>query len=322
MHGVLRFWLDRGVDGFRADVVHLIGKDPALPDIPETDIVGSHLDVVGTHDYQGTHAFLRGIRAVLNEYPGDRMMVGEVNLSKTELIAPYLGNSDELHLAFDFESLTVPWEAAAWRARIAHVEKVMGERWPTWVFSNHDQPRLRTRLGGSEARARAAVLMLLTLRGTPFLFAGEELGLEDAHVPPERVVDPGGRDGCRAPIPWTTAPDHGWPADPWLPWPPEPGARSVEAERADPHSMLHLARAVLALRRDSPALRRGGLDLLDDAPDGVLAYERSAGDDRRRVWVNFADAPAALPDGWVVQLATADTGDGLPPDAAAVLRPR
>ena len=105
MHDVLRFWLDRGVDGFRADVVHLIGKDPALPDIPETDIVGSHLDVVGTHDYQGTHALLRGIRAVLDEYPGDRMMVGEVNLTRTELIAPYFGDGDELHLAFNFASL-------------------------------------------------------------------------------------------------------------------------------------------------------------------------------------------------------------------------
>jgi alpha-glucosidase len=181
---------------------------------------------------------------------------------------------------------------------------------------------VRTRLGGSEARARAALVMLLTLRGTPFLFAGEELGLEDAEVPPERVVDPGGRDGCRAPIPWTTAADHGWPAEPWLPWPPEPGARSVEAQRADPASMLHLARAVLALRRESAALHRGELELLDDAPDGVLAYERSAGDDRRRVWVNFAGAATALPEGWAVELATADTAGGeLPPDAAALLRP-
>ena len=153
---------------------------------------------------QGTHALLRGIRAVLDEYPGDRMMVGEVNLTKTELIAPYLGDSDELHLAFDFESLHVPWEAGAWRARIAHVEEVMGARWPTWVFSNHDQPRMRTRLGGSEARARAALLCSYAARDA-FLYAGEELGLEDAHVPAERVVDPGGRDGCRAPIPWTTA---------------------------------------------------------------------------------------------------------------------
>jgi alpha-glucosidase len=322
MHDVLRFWMDRGVDGFRADVVHLIGKDPALADIPASDIVGSHLDVVGTHDFHGTHALLRGIRAVLDEYPDERMIVGEVNLRETSLIAPYLGDDDELHLAFDFESLAVPWEAGGWRSRIAHVEGVMGARWPTWVFSNHDQQRVRTRLGGSEARARAALLMLLTLRGTPFLYAGEELGLEDARVPAERVVDPGGRDGCRAPIPWTADPGHGWAADPWLPWPPEPGPRSVEAQRADPESVLSLCRAVLALRRESPALRGGGLALLDDAPEGVLAYERADGDDVRRVWVNFAGAPAALPEGWVVDLATADAGGGeLAPDTAAVLRP-
>ena len=250
------------------------------------------------------------------------MMVGEVNLTKTELIAPYLGDGDELHLAFDFESLAVPWEAGAWRARIAHVEEVMGERWPTWVFSNHDQPRMRTRLGGSEAARPRRRALLLTLRGTPFLYAGEELGLEDADVPPERVVDPGGRDGCRAPIPWTAAPDHGWPADPWLPWPPEPGARSVEAQRADPDSVLHLARAVLALRRDSPALHRGTLELLDDAPDGVLAYERAPVTTAVACGSASPARPAALPEGWVVELATADTGDGLPPDAAAALRPR
>jgi alpha-glucosidase len=321
MHDVLRFWMDRGVDGFRADVVHLIGKDPALPDIPDAHIVGGHLDVVGSHDFAGTHALLRGIRDVLDAYPGGRMMVGEVNLRRTKLIAPYLGAGDELHLAFDFESLDVPWEAAAWRARIAHVGTIMGERWPTWVFSNHDLPRMRTRLGGSDARARAAVLMLLTLRGTPFLYAGEELALEDAAVPPERVVDPGGRDGCRAPIPWTPAAGHGWPADPWLPWPPDPAARSVEAQRADPASTLHLCRAALALRRDSPALRLGTLELLDDVPAGVLAYERAHGDDRRRLWINFGPQPVSLPAGWTVELATAEAPAALPADAAAILRP-
>jgi alpha-glucosidase len=304
MHDVLRFWMDRGVDGFRADVVHLIGKDPALADVTTPDIVSYH-------DYAGTHALLRGIRGVLDEYPG-RMMVGEINLRETTLIAPYLGDDDELHLAFDFESLDVPWDAAAWRARIAHVEAIMGERWPTWVFSNHDQPRMRTRIGGSEASARAAALMLLTLRGTPFLYAGEELGLEDAVVPPERVVDPGGRDGCRAPIPWTAAAGHGWPADPWLPWPPDPAERSVEAQRADPGSMLHLCRAALALRRGSPALRLGTLRLLDDVPDGVLAYERAHGDERRLVWLSFGDDPVPPPPGWVAELQTA---------GAAILRP-
>ncbi len=311
MHDVLRFWMDRGVDGFRADVVHLIGKDPALPDVAALNPAGGHLSIVGSHDFPGTHALLRGIRSVLDEYP-DRMIVGEVNLTETALIAPYLGDDDELHLAFDFESLEVPWDAEAWRARIAQVEAIMGERWPTWVFSNHDQPRMRTRIGGSDARARAAVLMLLTLRGTPFLYAGEELGLEDADVPPDRVVDPGGRDGCRAPLPWTTAADHGWPADPWLPWPPDPAARSVEAQRADPDSMLHLVRAALALRRASPALRLGSLRLLDDTPDDVLAYERAHGDDRRLVWLSFGAGAVPPPPGWVADLQSG---------GAAVLRP-
>jgi alpha-glucosidase len=311
MHDTLRFWLDRGVDGFRADVVHLIGKDPALPDVAALHSAGGHLSVVGQHDFVGTHALLRGIRGVLDEY-GDRMIVGEVNLSETELIRPYLGEDDELHLAFDFASLEVPWEAAAWRERIEHVEEIMGARWPTWVFSNHDQPRMRTRLGGSEARARAALLMLLTLRGTPFLYAGEELGLEDAEVPPDRVVDPGGRDGCRAPIPWTADPDHGWPAEPWLPWPPEPAARSVATQRADESSFLTFARGLLAARRASPALRLGSLELLEDVPGDVVAYDRVHGDDRRRVWIDFGASPGAHPEGWTAEVAT---------DAAALLRP-
>ena len=323
MHDVLRFWMDRGVDGFRADVVHLIGKDPALPDLSEIDPAAGHLSVVGRHDFAGTHELLRGIRGVLEEYP-ERMMVGEVNLTGTALIAPYLGEDDELHLAFDFESLFVPWEASAWRERIAGVESIMGARWPTWVFSNHDQPRIRTRLGGGEARARAALVMELTLRGTPFLYAGEELGLEDAVVPPERVVDPGGRDGCRAPIPWTADDGHGWPTEPWLPWPPQPGARSVEAQRADPSSFLHLARALLSARRASAALRSGEARLLDDAPDGVLAYERAAGEERRQVWVNFGPRTVELPGGWDAELRTDGATGGAPlaADAAAILSAR
>jgi alpha-glucosidase len=217
----------------------------------------------------------------------------------------------------------VPWEAAAWRARVAHVESIMGRRWPTWVFSNHDQPRIRTRLGGSEARARAALVLLLTVRGTPFLYAGEELGLEDAVVPPQRVVDPGGRDGCRAPIPWTAAEGHGWPAEPWLPWPPDPATRSVEAQREDPSSFLALAREVLALRRSCEPLRAGSLELIDDVPEQVLAYERSAGDEARHVWVNFGPGAVRLPDGWEAELRTdaAAPGEPLAADGAAILRP-
>jgi alpha-glucosidase len=182
MHDVLRFWLDRGVDGFRADVVHLIGKDPSLPDDPPallgTPRVGRH------HEPDRTHALLRRIRAVLEEYPGERMMVGEVNLSEHDLIASYYDRGAGLHLAFNFVPLATAWDADAWRGVVAAIEDAFGAAgaWPTWVLSNHDVWRHRTRYGDSEARACAAAVLLLTLRGTPFLYAGEELGLAAAAV--------------------------------------------------------------------------------------------------------------------------------------------
>lgn len=199
--------------------------------------------------------------------------------------------------------------------------------WPTWVLSNHDKPRHRTRFGGSEARARAAAVLLLTLRGTPFLYAGEELGLEDAVVPAERRVDPGGRDGCRAPVPWTAAADHGWPAEPWLPFASDASARNAEVLAADEHSILALYRRLLAARRGSPALHEGAFGWLD-APDGVLGWMRTAGTDVRQVWINFTDQPRSVPPGGTVEVASlAGAGEGstfdgvLGPDTAVVVRP-
>jgi alpha-glucosidase len=187
-------------------------------------------------------------------------------------------------------------------------------------------PRHRTRYGGSEARARAAAVLLLGLRGTPFLYAGEELGLEDAAIPPERVVDPGGRDGCRAPYPWEAAAPHGWRgAAPWLPFAATAGERSAEAQRRDPGSILQLYRRLLAARRASPALREGALRLLD-APDGVLAWERSAGGDRRALAVNFGEAPAQLDLRGRIEIASDGAREGgafdgrLAPDTAVLLR--
>lgn len=228
MHEVLRFWLRRGVDGFRADVVHLIGKDPALPDHPP-ELVGTN--IVHDHDLPVTHELLRGIRAVLDEFPGDRAMVGEVNLRSPGLVAPYHGAGDELHLAFNFLPMLGPWDSDFWRSTISETLAALTAvgAWPTWVLSNHDNPRHRTRYGGSEQRARAAAVLLLTLPGTPFLYAGEELGLEDAVVTPDQRVDPGGRDGCRAPVPWTPDAGHGWPTQPWLFFPPDAAARSAAA---------------------------------------------------------------------------------------------
>jgi alpha-glucosidase len=333
MHDSLRFWLDRGVDGFRMDVIHCIGKDPALPDDP-TDLAA--LSHVPFNDCPETHELLRGIRAVLDEYPGDRVSVGEVYLLDTAKVVTYLA-PDELHLAFNFRPLYDPWDARRWRSQIAVAEEHhrAAGAWPTWVLSNHDLPRHRTRFG-SEARARAAAVLLLTLRGTPFLYAGEELGLEDAVVTPERQVDPGGRDGCRAPFPWDASPTHGWATtEPWLPWPPDAGQRNVERERDDPHSMLQLYRRLLATRRRSPALTLGALELVDDLPDSVLGYTRTEGNDSRLVLVNFGDEAIEVDvtiavelgggEAAVVELASDGVGEGQPwsgrlaPDQAVVL---
>jgi len=206
MHDTLRFWLDRGVDGFRMDVVHALVKRAGFPDVEDPWLDTARFDEPATHER------IRGFRRLLDGYPGDRVSVGEVFILSTAKVAEYYGNNDELHMAFNFPPLFAPWDAAKWRTRIDRVVEELDPRgaWPTWVLSNHDNPRHRTRYGGSEARARAAAVLLLTLRGTPFMFQGEELGLENAEVPPEREVDPGGRDGVRTPIPWDASPGHGW----------------------------------------------------------------------------------------------------------------
>jgi alpha-glucosidase len=274
----MRFWLDRGVDGFRIDVAHGIGKDPALPDDPPESAGLPHSAV---NDTAETHELLRGMRKVVDAYPGDRLILGEVFLLSTERVATYYGDGDELHLSFNFPPLFAPWQARRWRRRIDETTHHIVDRfhgWPTWVLSNHDNVRHRTRYGGSESRARAAAFLLLGLAGSPVLYAGEELGLEDAVIPEDRRVDPGGRDGCRAPIPWDGARDRGWGVeDAWLPWPPEADVRNVAALGRDADSILHLYRRLLAVRRATTALQTGAFERLESverAAPGVVAWRR------------------------------------------------
>jgi alpha-glucosidase len=349
MHDVLRFWLDRGVDGIRADVIHCIGKDPALPDDPP-DVAG--IPHSALNDVPVTHERLRAIRTLIDGYPGDRVIVGEVYLLSTSAVAAYYGHDDELHLSFNFPPLFARWEQEAWTRCIGETVAALAPRdaWPTWVLSNHDNPRHRTRYDRaagrqgedpathgrrSEGRARAAAVLLLTLRGTPFLFQGEELGLLDGEVPPEQQVDPGGRDGCRCPVPWDGGPDHGWPTGEgtrtWLPFPPESDRRNHRALVEDPTSILHLYRRTLALRRRTAAFTLGGFGLLDLA-EGVLGYRRDGSDASWAVAVNLtgdtieldgADAHGLA--GLVVELATDSTLEGrpfagsLPADGAVVV---
>ena len=326
MHDTLRFWLDRGVDGFRADVVHLIGKDPALPD-RQGDLAERH--IVSDHNDPRAHPLLKGIRGVLDSYDGERAMVGEVNLRTAELLAPYYGDGDELHMVFNFSLLFAKWDAERWQQLIAEAEVAFAPQaaWPVWVLSNHDRPRHRSRYGGSEQRARVAALVLLALRGTPFLYAGEEIGLEDAELADSELRDPGLRDGCRAPVPWTPEEGHGWAGAPWLPWPPEAVTRNVQTQRADEASILHLYRRLLAARRNSNALRLGRWEALE-SPPGVLTYDRLAADDRRRVVANFSDddVSVAIDGDWALEVATSAGGSQtwtgrLGPAEAVLLRP-
>jgi len=320
MHDVLRFWLARYVDGFRIDVAHLIGKDPALADVP-APVAG--LPQVVLNDRPETHALLRALRSLVDGYPGDRMTVGEIYLLETERVASYYGRDDELHLAFNFPPLYAPWTADAWRQQLASAAATLDPKgaWPTWVLSNHDNKRHRTRYGGDERRARAAAVLLLTMRGTPFLFQGEELGLEDAHVDAAARRDPGGRDGARAPMPWERAAPHGWTgAQPWLPFPPDAAAGSVEQLQSDPTSILHLYRRLLGLRRALPALHAGAQVPLA-APDGVVAFERSEGSSRVAVFVNYTEEPITLRHTPGTLLASSVTIHETTPSFAGVLAP-
>src|SRR4051794_21043109 len=294
MHDVLRFWLARGVDGFRLDAIPCIAKDPALRD--NAGAARRH-----DEDWSTIHDRLRGIRRVVDEYP-DRMVVGEVALLDLHRIVSYLEFGDQLHLAHNFVFLELPWDADAFRTSIADFEAIAEHTaWPAWFLENHDFTRVVTRFGHDglgAARARAALLLLYALRGTPFIYQGQELGLPDAEVPPERVVDVDGRDPERAPIPWappsTAGPAGGFSTgEPWLPLVADAEALNVESQAGDPRSTLSLARRLATLRAHTPALSTGAQRMLDAGPD-ILAWEREDGGRRFVATVNFAAAPARV----------------------------
>jgi alpha-glucosidase len=311
MFDVLRFWLDRGVDGFRVDAVLMTMKDPLLRDNPPNPSPkGGYHRPLGAYDAQlhlydrahdDIHALFREMRAFVDGHDRglERALIGEMHVYDWPVWASYYGEGlDELHLPFNFGLLATPFRADAVRALVEGIEAaVRPGAFPNYVLGNHDEPRVATRVG--PARARLAMMLLLTLRGAPTLYYGDELGMLDVPVAPERQRDPWGkrspglgRDGSRTPMPWTAGPNAGFcppGVEPWLPLGADYREVNVEAQARDETSMLALTRALLRLRRDSVALGVGAYRARPSAPDGCLAYEREGADGRYLVALNFGD---------------------------------
>ncbi|MFE9250124.1 glycoside hydrolase family 13 protein [Streptomyces sp. NPDC007088] len=335
---ILRYWLDRGVDGFRVDVAHALFKAEGLPDAGP----GQHRDPLRNHlmpyyDQEELHPLYREWRALLDTHPAppgavapqDRLMVAEAAVFDPARLARYI-RPGEMHQAFNFAFLEAAWEPAELRRVIDASLSAPGGGSVTWLLSSHDAVRPVTRLG-SARRARAAALLMLALPGSAYLYQGEELGLPQAHVPDDRVRDPlwersghtdRGRDGSRVPLPWSgdRAP-YGFttaaPERTWLPQPEGWGPYTASAQAQDPDSTLSLYREALRLRRAHPAPDPTAAPHWYSAPgDPHLAFRRGA----LTCVVNLGDRPLrwaglGVPGRPVLAGGPLD-GDALPPDTA------
>jgi alpha-glucosidase len=323
---VMRFWLDRGVDGFRVDVAHGLVKDQALRNNPRFTLGGRRR--MRNWDLEEVHEIHRRWRRLLDGYD-DRMAVSEIDVRDLGRLARYYGQNDELHLAFNFHFLEQPWSARRFQAVVDEYERVLPDgAWPDYTLTNHDRSRAATRYG--RERAAAAATLLLTLRGTPFIYYGEEIGMVDVPIAPDRIVDVHGRDPERTPMQWDGGPNAGFTTGgPWLPIAPDAAAINVAAQRDDPASLFSFYRRLIWLRRGSAALRRGRYTALP-APRDVYRFAREADGERIEVSINFSSATrhVALPDATVL-LSTLSGRDGarhrsgqleLSPDEAVIAR--
>jgi alpha-glucosidase len=311
MFDTLRFWLERGVDGFRVDVIWHLMKDPEMRDNPpnpgfapgQPDI--NRLLQIHSADHPDIYGVIAGMRKVLDGYP-DRVLIGEIYLPIERLVTYYGPDLTGAHLPFNFQLIHTTWRARDIEALVREYEgKLPDGGWPNWVLSNHDQPRIAARVG--QAQARVAAMLLLTLRGTPTLYYGDELGLPAVHIPRDRVQDPWeknepgigiGRDPSRTPMPWDRSPNAGFSSvEPWLPLNQDWHSRNVAAMRDEPASILTLTRDLIALRRERKSLMVGRY-----APvlvtDEVFVYLREAGDERVMAALNLTGDPQTvqLPD--------------------------
>jgi alpha-glucosidase len=355
---ILRFWMDRGIDGFRIDVAHGLAKDPALPDLggraDDSERFGRPDTLGHPHwDRDAVHDIFQHWRRVADEYPGDRMFVAEAWVTGLDRLALYV-RPDELQTAFNFEFLMAPWRAPELRNVIDDTMRTLGAVGApaTWVLSNHDVPRHATRYAAADGgggrwrgedatepddlarglrRARAAALLTLSLPGGVYIYQGDELGLwEVEDIPADRMQDPTfvntgrTRDGSRVPLPWSgEEPPFGFSppdaaAEPWLPQPAEWRDMTAARQQGDPTSTLELYRTALRIRHGHPALGDGRFAWDGGVPAHVLSFTREPG---FRCVVNLSGDPVALPPGEEVLVSSAPlASDGaLDPDAAVWL---
>ena len=307
MLDALRFWLDRGVDGFRVDAIHHLFEVESLEDnplnpewhegmSPARSVIRAH-----TMDQPEVHDTIAAMRRASDVY-ADRVMIGEAYLPIHRLMTYYGHDLSGFHLPFNFHLLSTPWTPAAIASLVRAYEAALPPgSWPNWVLGNHDRSRLVSRLGAEQARV--AAMLLLTLRGTPTIYQGDEIGMADVPIPSNRVQDPWetnvpglglGRDPVRTPIPWSSATNGGFTdGEPWLPIESGIPGLNVEAQAHDPNSLLSFYRALLRLRRTELALAVGEITIVD-ASDTVLAYERRHAGRRLLVALNFRSEVATL----------------------------
>jgi alpha-glucosidase len=323
MLDVVRFWLDCGVDGFRLDVFNMYFKDEQLRDNPPAFGVRAFDRQQHIYDCDRPEMIplLRELRGILDSY-SERYAVGETLFPTREKMIRYSGE-DKLHMAFNFDFTFSRFDPAQLIRPILDWETLYAEHdlWPNYVLGNHDAQRMATRHIGDECDARIKVLMalLLTLRGTPFLYYGEEIGMRDIPLKRHEILDPPGkkywpfykgRDGCRSPMQWNASTYAGFSsAKPWLPVHSNYRVRNVETQRTDSDSMLNFTRRIIKLRREKPALHRGDFKLLTVQPKETLAYRRQTQEQTVLVALNFKNRTvplANLPVGkWCLLYSTA-----------------
>jgi glycosidase len=332
---VSRFWLDLGVDGFRIDVAHYILKDPQMRDNPPSlEGTKSIHRPLGEYDSQthlydkghpDTHRIYRDFRMLLDEYSAERprVSIGEIHIVDWKEWASYYGDTSappgsgkaEIHMPFNFSLLGVEWDADLVREKVDQLEASLPEgAWPNYVMGNHDEQRLASRIGREQARG--AAMLLLTLRGTPTIYYGEEIGMENVDILYESQKDPfglnqpgQGRDLCRTPMQWSDTPKAGF-SDPgtaelWLPLADNYQEINVEEQLTDPRSFLALYRKLLEVRRSTPPLQCGDYHPIDDSPPGCFFFTRTLDQESVLVAINFTGEavnldPSRLPGGKVV----------------------